>query len=99
MSYTKLLLNGEETFARGTVVYDAYNAEGKPVPSSNHPVLENRNSGENTRVVSRGNVYVLNYNPSTYKALKPETFEEYVDMREQGLPLWKEVKTQHFSNL
>jgi hypothetical protein len=36
-----------------------------------------RNSEDNFKVITSGHVYILNYNEKTYKAKRPETFEEY----------------------
>jgi hypothetical protein len=39
---------------------------------------------DNFKVITSGHVYVLNYNPNTFKNSKPRTFEEYREMESNG---------------
>jgi len=52
---------------------------------------EHKASGENFKVITSGHVYVLNYNPETYKPSKPLNYKEYEEMRDNNEKMFQPI--------
>ena len=73
-----VLINGQEKEVTG---FGQIIKNDQPV--SYHSALDRRhhNERENSKFATSGHIYVVNYNPKTYKKGKIETFEQF---RENG---------------
>ena len=78
------LVDNVETEFNGAYA-QGFDITGRKCNVSWHMVIEGHPTNrENFKVIGCGHVYVLNYNPNTYKPKSPLTFDEYLKEKQNG---------------